>query len=188
MSRFAALFIGLGLALTVSGCAASGAAQPTSEPTGIATPTPNQSLVPSPAPVDVIAVDPTVYDDGFGDYVFKVGDGPTACSISTMSNFVLCEQNEAAAVYKPVPVPETCEYSYGYQVRLWGAQPENGDIAEFACSGGPYADAENAEILATGQSISVAGFTCFVEGITARCENATGQWIALGPEVWSLNN
>jgi hypothetical protein len=105
-----------------------------------------------------------------------------------MSNFVLCEQNEAAAVYQPVPVPDTCEYSYGYQVRLWGAQPETGEIAEFACSGGPYADAANAQILATGQSISVAGFTCFVENITARCENSTGQWIALGPEVWSLNN
>ena len=50
MSRIAALFIGLGLVLSVAGCAAPGAAQPTGEPTGAVTPTPNQSLVPSPAP------------------------------------------------------------------------------------------------------------------------------------------
>ncbi|MEO0061216.1 MAG: hypothetical protein RL343_834, partial [Actinomycetota bacterium] len=36
--------------------------------------------------------------------------------------------------------------------------------------------------------ITVGSISCFVEDVTARCENATGQWIALGPKVWSLHS
>jgi hypothetical protein len=42
--------------------------------------------------------------------------------------------------------------------------------------------------LPSGSKITVGSISCFVEDVNARCENLTGQWIALGPRVWSLNS
>ncbi|WP_138316562.1 hypothetical protein [Rhodoluna limnophila] len=190
MSRVLAVSVLLGLSLTLGACAAAPVDEPTNggSTQSRPTPTPDQALVPTEMPSAVVAIDPEEFNNGFDEYVFKVGEGPTWCTISPVSQFTLCEQNEAAAVYQPIPAPESCVYSYGYQVRLWSSKPESGETAEFACSGGFYSDASQAKTLLTGQSVSAAGFTCFVENVTARCDNASGQWIALGPQVWSLNN
>lgn len=188
MSRVLVAAVLLGVSLSLSSCSAVPTGEPTAAETSRPTPTPNQELVPTAAPANVVAMDPEEFNNGFDEYVFKVGEGPTWCTISPVSQFTLCEQNEAAAVYAPIPAPDSCAYSYGYQVRLWSAKPETGQTAEFACSGGFYSDASQAKTLLTGQSVSAAGFTCFVENVTARCENSTGQWVALGPQVWSLNN
>ena len=188
MKRVITAFAAVALLITLGACATSPAGElsPTSGEQAI--PTPDQSLVPSAAPAAVVDVDPETFSDGFGDYVFRVGEGPTWCAISTTSNFVVCEQNEAAALYKPIPVPDTCEYSYGYQVRLWAAKPPIGETAEFACAGGSYADPNGAGTLLSGQRISIAPFSCYVEDVTARCENEAGQYIALGPKVWAIQN
>ena len=63
-----------------------------------------------------------------------------------------------------------------------------GETAEFACAGGSYADPRGSNTLASGQRITMAPFSCFVEDVTARCENETGQYIALGPKVWAIQN
>ena len=190
MTRLTTVAIMVGLAITLGGCATEGAGEP--EPTKQASetpvPTPDPSLLPSEAPADAVEVDPAIFDDGFGDLIFRVGDGPTWCTISTASQFVVCEQNEVAAQYEPIPVPDTCDYSYGYQLRLWANKPAEGDTAEFACSGGSYADPSQAQTLNSGEKISVSPFSCYVDEITARCENESGAWIALGPKVWGLNN
>ena len=134
--------------------------------------------------------------DQFGEYIFKVGEGPTWCTISpaidgdNSGGNVICEQNEAAALYKPIPIPASCDYSFGYQVRLMGVPGavEGTDTASFTCASGFYADPSEAPILAAGQRITVAPFKCFVEDVNVRCENETGQYIALGPKIWALGN
>ena len=188
MKRVITAFAAVALLITLGACAASPGGEPSPDSTQQVMPTPDQSLVPTAVPASLADVDPELYNDGFGDYVFRVGEGPTWCAISTTSKFVVCEQNEAAALYKPIPVPDSCEYSYGYQVRLWASQPPMGETAEFACAGGSYADPNGAQTLASGQRISLAPFSCYVEDVTARCENETGEYIALGPKVWAIEN
>ena len=108
----------------------------------------------------------------FGDYTFKVGDGPAWCTINADRRTALCEQSEADAKYAPIPVPNDCEFSYGYQVQLFADAPEDGTkIADFVCSGGAYADPNSAATLNSGERITLGGITCFVEGTAARCEN-----------------
>lgn len=186
MSRTLATLVSLGLAITLGGCATS---PNEGSPNGSAsaTPTPDQILVPTAIPVDAIAADPVIYDTGFDWFSFKVGNGPTWCTIDVVADSVLCEQNEAAAQYQPIPAPEDCVGSYGYQVQLWGQKPEQGEIAGFACASGQYQDPDLAQVLPSGQSLTVASITCYVQDVTARCENTGGQWIALGPATWSIN-
>ena len=196
MSRLLAATLSLGLALTLGACASDPVDSNASNGSSRPTPTPNQELVPELPVSPLIEVDPVLYDDGFGWFSFKVGDGPTWCTISpaidgdNSGGNVICEQNEAAALYKPIPIPASCDYSFGYQVRLMGVPGavEGTDTASFTCASGFYADPSEAPILAAGQRITVAPFKCFVEDVNVRCENETGQYIALGPKVWALGN
>ena len=195
MSRLLAVSLSLGLALTLGACATpadGGNGSSTSKPT----PTPDQALVPKAPTTPLTEVDAEIYNDGFDWYTFRAGDGPTWCTISPAidgdisGGNVICEQNEAAALYKPIPIPASCDYSFGYQVRLMGVPGavEGTDTASFTCASGFYADPSEAPILAAGQRITVAPFKCFVEDVNVRCENETGQYIALGPKVWALGN
>lgn len=188
MRKALTILLSFGLAITLGACASSDGGAQNPDNSVQAIPTPDPALIPDAAPAGLPEADPAVYSDGFGDFIFKVGEGPTWCSISPESGFVLCEHNEAAASYPTIPVPASCDYSFGYQVRLWGKQPEAGQTAEFPCMGGSYADPTKAKVLASGQKLSVAPFSCYVEDITARCENEDGKYIALGPEVWALGN
>ncbi len=186
MSRLLAASLSLGLALTLGACATptdAGNVQSTAKPT----PTPDQALVPKAPSTPLTEVDPEIYNDGFDWYTFRAGDGPTWCTITPESDRVLCEQNEAAAQYQPVPSEEGCAGSYGYQVELFASKPENGEIVGFPCASGQFQDPSAAQVLSAGSRITVGSISCFVEDVTARCENTTGQWIALGPKVWSLN-
>ena len=187
MSRLAAVALMVSLAIGLGGCAAStdGANSPSGSQT---IPTPDPALIP-PAPAETItAVDAANYDDGFGSYVFKVGNGPSWCTITPDLNQVICEQNEAAASYQPIPAPADCNGSYGYQIRLYGAKPATGDVAGFVCSTGQWQDPAQAQVLAAGSKITAGSFTCYVKDTAARCQNETGQYIALGPKVWAVQN
>lgn len=188
MRKALTILLSFGLAITLGACASGDGGAQNLDNSVQAIPTPDPALIPDAAPAGLPEADPAIYSDGFGDFIFKVGEGPTWCSISPESGFVLCEHNEAAASYPTIPVPASCDYSFGYQVRLWAKQPETGQTAEFPCMGGSYADPTNAKVLASGQKLTVAPFNCYVEDITARCENADGKYIALGPEVWALGN
>ncbi len=193
MRKALSVLIGQSLAITLGGCtSADGETLPT-DGSGNSIPTPDPSLIIPAVPAGLIDADPLTFDGGFGEYTFKAGDGPTWCTISPNPelpelSFAMCEHNEASASYPTIPVPASCDYSYGYQVRLWAAKPVEGDLAEFACMGGSYADASAANVLASGEKLTVAPFTCYVDNVTARCENENGNYIVLGPEVWSLGN
>lgn len=186
MTKLFSLLMSLGLVITLGACAAN-PVDDTAKISVQATPTPDQSLVPVAPVTELLVVEPAVYSDGFGWFSFKVGDGPTWCTITPDEDRVLCEHNEAAAQYQPVPPAEGCEGSYGYQLQLWATAPENGQIVEFPCASGQFQDPSGAQILPSGSKISVGSITCFVEDVTARCDNLTGQWMAFGPQVWSLN-
>ena len=187
MSRLTAVALAITLAIGLGGCATSsdGATSPTQSQS---IPTPDPALIPDAPAETITAVDAAAYDDGFGSYVFRVGDGPSWCTITTDLDQVLCEQNEAAASYTPIPAPADCDGSYGYQVRLYGAQPESGDIAGFVCSTGQWQDPAGAQVLAAGTKITAGAFTCYVKDTAARCQNESGQFIALGPKVWAIQN
>lgn len=187
MSRITAVVLALTLAIGLGGCATStdGATSPTGSQS---IPTPDPALIP-PAPVEtVVAVDAATFDDGFGSYVFKVGDGPSWCTITPDLDQVICEQNEAAASYQPIPAPADCVGSYGYQIRLYGAKPEAGDVAGFVCSTGQWQDPAEAKVLTSGSKVTAGAFTCYVKDTAARCQNESGQFIALGPKVWAIQN
>lgn len=176
-----------GVALTLAGCAAT--SNPTPTPTDDPLPTIEPTLIPTAPPVDVIDVDPETFAADFGDYTFKVGDGPAWCTINADRRTALCEQSEADAKYAPIPVPNDCEFSYGYQVQLFADAPEDGTkIADFVCSGGAYADPNSAATLNSGERITLGGITCFVEGTAARCENEAKNYIVLGPDAWALGS
>lgn len=187
MRQIAKVSLIVSLSLALAGCAGGGNGEaPTngSQPTK----TPDQALVPKAPDEKAVAADPANYDDGFGWIVFKVGTGPTWCTITPETDRVLCEQNEAAATYEQVPPAAGCDGSYGYQVQLWGNKPDSGNYAEFACSSGQFSDPTDAEVLPAGETISKGSITCNVEDVNVRCENKSGQWMALGPAVWSLHN
>ncbi len=186
MSRIVAVVLGLTLAFGLGGCATSSDGATSSGSQVI--PTPDPALIP-PAPTETTtAVVASTFDDGFGSFVFKVGDGPSWCTITPDLDQVICEQNEAAASYQPIPTPADCTGSYGYQVRLFGAKPETGDYAGFVCSTGQWQDPAGAKTLAAGSKLTVGAITCSVKDTAARCENTTGQFIALGPKVWAVQN
>jgi len=186
MRGVTAVLLAVGLVLGAAGCSASPDASPSPTATN-AMPSINPSLIPTQAPATVVDVDPAMFKDTYGDYIFRVGTGPTWCTISPDYGYAVCEQTEVATQYDPISVPASCEYSYGYQLRLWGSQPDQGEIAEFPCSGGSFSDPTSAATLETDQRITVAPFTCWVQEVTARCENESGQYIVLGPKAWALS-
>lgn len=168
------------------------ACSPATSPTESAAPyTPSPTvaptLIPTPAPT-ITDVEAAQFKMSDGNYSFKVGDGPAWCTIDPANDVAVCEINEVSAEYDPVDVPATCDYSYGYQLRLTGGVPETGKPADFLCSGGPYADANKAKKLASGSRVQVGPFTCFVDEFAARCDNLNGSWIVLGPKAWALQN
>lgn len=177
----------VGAALVLAGCASTPKAAPTNSPDP--TPSVAASLIPTAAPANVVNVDPANFAGEFGESTFKVGDGPTWCTINEAGQYVICEQSEADANYAPIPAPSTCDYSYGYQVKLYVDQPADGSkIADFTCSSGAYADPTGANVLNSGEQITLAGITCFVEGTAARCSNESGNYIVLGPDAWAIGD
>jgi hypothetical protein len=107
--------------------------------------------------------------------------------MSEFDNFVTCEHREFDVKYEQLPVPEDCQYTYGYQLRLRGAPTEGFKMAEFTCANANWSDPSTAPILASGERITTFGFSCFVEKQAARCENALGDFIVLGPEAWAMS-
>lgn len=192
MRKVVVLGAALAVVLGVSGCSAQPASTGTPSPSESAgqnqsMPTIAPSLIPSAAPTSVTDVDPSAFLQTSGDYVFKVGNGPTWCTISPSFSMAICEQNEISAQYEPIPVPDTCEYSYGYQVQLRDTKPLDGTpSAFFPCSGGAFTDPTGALSLNDGERITVNPFNCYVSGVTARCENTEGSFIVLGPKAWAL--
>ena len=185
MPRLLTAAIAAVLVLALGGCAPSNGEV---LPTKSSTPSIDPALIPTTPPADAIEADPSLYLDQFGDYIFRAGDGPVWCSINTLSMFTLCEINEAAAVYKEIPTPQSCDYSYGYQVRLWETKPNDGEIADLVCAGGTYSDGTDAVVLPADSVLTVGNFKCFVRETTVRCDNATGNYIALGADAWALGN
>jgi len=170
----------------LAGCAATDGG-PSSSPTNQGMPTIDPSLIPPKAPASVIDVAADSFKQATGDYVFKVGNGPTWCTISPQFKLAICEQSEVATQYAPIPVPSSCQYSYGYQVELKDAAPTDGtDQAFFPCLGSTFTDPSGAQILQDGQGIKVAPFNCYVAVDTARCENKDGSYVVLGPKAWAL--
>lgn len=169
--------------LFLTGCAVTPTVDPTS--TEIPLQTFDPALIPSAPAEDALALEPYIFDSGYGDYIFRVGNGPTWCSINPNEKFVVCEQNEADATYDQVPAPTECKLSYGYQIRL-DEKAASGKDAAFNCASGLYADPSNAQTLNPGETLTVGELTCFVVDTTVRCDNKNEHYIVLGPEVWAL--
>jgi hypothetical protein len=174
------------LSLSLTGCAAEDA--PVSPDGSTPLPTIDQALIPQEAPADVVEVDPDLFLDDFGYIVFKVGDGPTWCTLSEYDDLAICEHKETDVRYEPLPIPADCIYTYGNQIKLLGSPLAGEKNADFTCANSPYSDASTSPSLADGEQITAFGFTCFVEGETARCENSTGDFIVLGPDAWAKSS
>jgi hypothetical protein len=174
------------LALSLTGCTAeSTPAEPSgSEPL----PTIDQALIPQQAPADVVEVDPDLFLVEYGDIIFKVGTGPTWCTLSEYDDIAICEHKETDVRYEPLPIPADCEFTYGNQIKLLGSPVSGEETASFTCANSPYSDARTSPVLADGEQITAFGFTCFVEGETARCENSAGDFIVLGPDAWAKSS
>lgn len=182
------LSLGSGLlitALVLTGCAAGGEL---GEPAPETTPTIDQALIPTAPAADVVTVDPASFLTSYGDVIFKVGDGPTWCTISEFDDFVICEHKEFDAKYELLPIPDDCQYTFGFQLRLRGNPVEGSEMAGFTCANANWSDPSASPVLASGERITTFGFTCFVEAQVARCENSTGDFIALGPEAWAISD
>jgi hypothetical protein len=178
------------LALSLTGCTAEttpGDVDGGSEPL----PTIDQSLIPQEAPADVVEVDSDLFLVEYGEYrdvIFKVGDGPTWCAISEFDDMAICEHKETEVRYEPLPIPADCSFTYGNQIKLLGSAVAGEKTADFTCANSPYSDASTSPVLADGEQITAFGFSCFVEGETARCENSTGDFIVLGPDAWAKSD
>lgn len=187
VTRFSALGAALLLASALAGCAVA-----TDEPSATSTPsavkTIDPALIPTATPEALSEVDAQEFAQADGSYLFKVGTGPVWCSITPTDDNAVCEINEVDAVYEPVATPDTCDYSYGYQVMLHGTKPANGKGAEFLCAGGNYADPAGALELASNEKVTVGAISCFVADVTARCENGDGNFVVLGPKAYALGN
>ena len=185
MRRVLLALVAIGMAATLAAC--TPVDEPSPSQSGL--PVIDPSLIPTAPLPNTQDVDPVQFQTSYGDYIFKVGQGPVWCSIRADSTFAICEQNEVTAQYETIPVPDTCQFSYGYQVRLWQTKPSDAEgIAEFMCSGGAYADPASAKILNSAERIKVGSFNCWVDELTARCENLKGNYIVLGPRAWALGN
>jgi hypothetical protein len=173
------------VSLSLTGCSAE--QEPTANPTPTpdSTPTVEASAAPTVAPVDLVIVEPSKFMTSYGDLIFRVGDGPTWCTLSEAQNVAVCEHSEADALYEPVPIPDDCLDSYGSQLRLLGKPVAGESTAGFTCVSSLYSDPSGAPVLASGESVTDFGFLCFVEEQSARCENSNGDYIALGPKAWA---
>jgi hypothetical protein len=186
MRKFATVITALVAALALAGCAPTADGNPTS--------TIDPALIPTAPPANAVQVDPATFDDGFGEWIFKVGDGPTWCTITPAEGseaaFVTCEQNEASVQYDPIAAPSDCTASYGYQIRLWGGKKDvsygNHKQAQFTCASSSYSDPSTAKVLANAEEITVGDIRCFVSEVTARCDNGNKNFIVLGPQAWAL--
>ena len=186
MRKFFGVVGAIALLVTLSACTPSSSPDPSDSTSTSANQTPDPSLIPAAPDENVKAIDASLFDAGFGEYLFKAGQGPAWCTINTDEKWVLCEQNEASAEYSPVQAPSTCDYSYGYQMKLWEGTPTDGtDIAGFVCAGGYYNDPSVAQTLNANEKITVGGITCYVADTVVRCDNQNGQYIALGAKVWA---
>ena len=174
------------LALSLTGCTAE--TTPTETDGSTPLPTIDQALIPQEAPADVVEVDPDLFLVEYGDIIFKVGDGPTWCTLSEYDDIAICEHKETEVRYEPLPIPADCIYTYGNQIKLLGSPVAGQKNADFTCANSPYSDASTSPSLADGEQITAFGFTCFVEGETARCENSTGDFIVLGPDAWAKSS
>jgi hypothetical protein len=182
------LFLITGVLVACLGLAGCSVAEDPSNSSPSASPSIDEKLIPTAPPEDVIDVDPAKFLTSYCDVIFKVGDGPTWCTMSEFDDFVICEHKEFDAKYASLPVPEGCEYTYGYQLRLRGTPVAGSKVAEFTCANANWSDASNSPMLASGERITTFGFTCFVAGKVARCENSRGDFIVLGPEAWAVSN
>lgn len=182
------LVAGAAILLTLNLAACAPSDSPSASPTSATSNTTiDPALIPGPAPASVIDVNPDNFKQATGDYVFRIGSGPTWCTISPSFKMAICEQSEVSTLYAPIAVPKTCQYSYGYQVELKDTKPTDGsNSAFFPCMGSQFSDPANAGTLLDGQRIVVAPFNCYVAVDTARCENTEGSFIVLGPKAWSL--
>lgn len=187
MRKVVSIIGAIALMVALAGCSSGGADTDPSASTSVL-PTPDASLIPPTAGTEVKAVDFSQFDVGFDEYMFKVGEGPVWCTINVAENWSLCEISEPAAEYAAIPVPDNCEGSYGYQIKLFGAVQTEGQTAGFICSGGYYSDPSVAQTLNNSESVSVGDITCYVKDLAARCDNKSGQYIALGPQVWAAKN
>jgi len=181
----------MGLALVASLAACTDVNDNSASPSASvsdAMPTIDPSLIPPAATKELPRANLTDFATSYKDYVFKVGTGPTWCSINEHTDFVICEQDEAATQYEPIPVPDSCAYSYGFQVRLDAIKPTNAPYAAFTCSGGYYTDPSKAKTLDDGYALEAGPFTCYTAGQTVRCDNAEGKYIVLGARAWALGN
>jgi hypothetical protein len=173
------------LSLILTGCAGQA---PVDEPTLEPTPTIDQKLIPTAPPANVVNVDPAAFLTSYGDVIFKVGDGPTWCTMSEFDDFVICEHKEFNAKYALLPVPADCQYTFGYQLRLRGNPVAGSKMAGFTCANANWSDPSASPALLSGERITTFGFSCFVEGQVARCENRAGDYIVLGPEAWAFSD
>lgn len=176
----------LALSLSLSGCVAE--TTPTNPDGSETLPTIDQSLIPQDPPADVVVVDSDLYLVEYGDIIFKVGIGPTWCTLSEEEDVAICEHKETSVRYEPLPVPSDCIYTFGNQIRLHGSPTAGQVTAEFTCANSPYSDASTSPELADGEQIIAFGFSCFVEGETARCENSNDDFIVLGPDAWAKSD
>jgi hypothetical protein len=190
VKKFLLVALTLAVAVGLAGCApAADTTQNSPSPTASnVVPTIDPRLIPPAATADLPRVASADFVTSYNDYVFKVGTGPTWCSINQKADFVICEQDEAATQYDAIAVPDSCAYSYGYQIRLESIKPNNGPFADFTCAGGYYTDPSKAKVLDDGFAITVGGFTCYTAGQTVRCDNLAGKYIVLGARAWALGN
>lgn len=176
----------LALSLSFTGCVAE--TTPTNPDGSKPLPTIDQSLIPQEPPADVVVVDSDLYLVEYGDIIFKVGTGPTWCTLSEFEDIAICEHKETDVRYEPLPVPSDCSYTFGNQIKLHGSPTTGAVTAEFTCANSPYSDARTSPALNDGEQIIAFGFSCFVEGETARCENSNDDFIVLGPDAWAKSD
>jgi hypothetical protein len=171
------------VSLSLSGCSAE--TTPTNPDGSGSLPTIDPALIPQEAPADVVQVDPDLFLVDYGDIIFKVGEGPTWCALNEVDDFAICEHKETDVRYEPLPKPSDCDFTYGNQIKLLGRASTDEKTADFTCVNSPYSDASTSPSLGDGEQITAFGFSCFVLGETARCENSAGDFIVLGPDAWA---
>ena len=174
------------LSIGLTGCTAE--VTPTNPDGSTPLPSIDQALIPQEAPADVVEVDPDLFMVDYGDIIFKVGAGPTWCTLSADDDIAICEHKETDVRYEPLPIPADCAFTYGNQIKLLGSPATGEETAYFTCANSPYSDARTSPVLADGEMVTAFGFSCFVEGETARCENSTGEFIVLGPDAWAKSS
>ena len=89
------------VALSLTGCSAD--TSPTNPDGSQSLPTIDPALIPQEAPADVVQVDPDLFLVDYGDVIFKVGTGPTWCTLSEYDDIAICEHKETDVRYEPSP-------------------------------------------------------------------------------------